>query len=63
MARQRERERVRYSRTGKLKSGQQTGSKRPKRSVGTDAPAPKKGERPPKGTRRPGAPKKLAPEK
>jgi hypothetical protein len=53
----------RYARNGKLKSGQQTGSKRPVSRIGFDAPAPKKGERPLKGTRRPGAPKKTAPKK
>ena len=61
MAAQRERTGARYSRTGKLKSGQQTGSKRPADRIGAEVRAPKKGYRPPKGTRRPGAPKKTRP--
>ena len=62
MAASRERMRgPRYARNGKLKSGQQTGSKRPAARIGAEARAPKKGVKPPKGTRRPGAPKKTAP--
>jgi hypothetical protein len=54
--------RVVRSRTGKRKSGQQTASKRPTVRTGTAKRAPKKGGRPLKGTRRPGAPKKQRPE-
>jgi hypothetical protein len=43
--------------------GQQSGSKRPETLMGAARPAPKKGEVPPKGTRRPGAAKKTRPEK
>ena len=47
------------SRTGKRKSGQQSGSLRPAVRTGTAKRAPKKGGHPPKGTRRAGAPKKM----
>jgi hypothetical protein len=63
MASQRDQTPARYSRTGKLKSGQQAGSKRPPSRTGMAGPARKKGDRPVKGTLRPGAPRKTAPEK
>src|SRR4051812_43389808 len=43
--------------------GQQTGSKRPAEMIGAAKAAPKKGEVPPKGTRRSAAQKKTRPEK
>jgi hypothetical protein len=49
------------SRTGKRKSGRQSGSKRMTVREGAVRRAPKKGGRPLKGTRRPGAPKKTRP--
>lgn len=42
-------------------SGQQSGSKRPAARLGAAKKAPKKGSVKPKGTRRPGAPKKMRP--
>jgi hypothetical protein len=43
--------------------GQQSGSKRPETLMGSARPAPKKGDVPAKGTRRPGVSKKTRPEK
>ena len=46
----------------KRRSGQQSGSMRAAVSTGAAARAPKKGDVPPKGTKRPGAQKKTRPE-
>jgi hypothetical protein len=50
-------------RTVKSAQGQQAGSKRPRGDGGSDRPAPKKGDMPPKGTREAAAPKQGKPAK
>jgi hypothetical protein len=50
-------------RATKSAQGQQSGSKRPRGDGGSDRPAPKKGDMPPKGTRQPGAAKRSQPSK
>jgi hypothetical protein len=56
-------DRVVRTREGKRVTGRQSGSKRPAVEIGTAKRALKKGGRPVKGTRRPGAQKKTRPEK